>query len=196
MSRVRLRSGKAAKNSGFTLTEMLLVVALIAVLSGLSGGLYVGTYQRLLVERAARDFLLTAKYARIMAVERQQSYELQLDPNGTGFVLTTSGSSMGTDAAEQVVVSDYYCKPVKFQGEVKFEKVQIGAAESQPGEGEEMQLIIFQPTGSADSAVVQIGDSKTHYSIGIAAPTGKATMYFGTADQVTIGVADLEAERL
>jgi len=200
MGKAKLQPKIDVKRGGFTLSEMLLVVALIAVISGLGGGLYAGTYKRMLVEKAARDFLLTAKYARIMAIERQQPYELQLDPNNTGFMLTTSQLNVESSTTEKVVVSDYYCRPVEFQGDVKFEDVRIGLGDSQAaGEGvtgEEEQIIVFQPNGSTDSAVIQIGDGKTHYSISILASTGKATMYVGKADEVKTGIVDLDAERL
>ena len=63
---VRVRRGRRL---GFTLIELLVVVAIIALVSGMGAGLYKGTYERVRVERVVRDFLLTAKYGRIMAIE-------------------------------------------------------------------------------------------------------------------------------
>ncbi len=53
--------------TGFTIVEMLVVVVIIALIASVGGGIYVGTYKRMLVEKAARDFVLAAKYATIPA---------------------------------------------------------------------------------------------------------------------------------
>ena len=64
MERQKLKVKVKAKECGFTLVEVLVVVVIIGLLGGLGGGVYIGTYKKLLVEKAARDFFLTAKYAR------------------------------------------------------------------------------------------------------------------------------------
>ena len=181
--------------TGFTIVELLMVVAIITLVAGLGGGLYVGTYKKMLVEKVARNFLLTAKYARIMAIERQQPYEIQLDVANGGFWLATSQWSEDTEQTEQVIVRDYYCKPVQFEGEVKFEDIQVTPiGEETSTENEENQSIVFSPYGTAQSAMIQIGDGKNHYTISICTATGKAKIYFGTAENIEVGTIDLDAE--
>jgi len=185
----------AARRCGFTVAELLMVVVIITLVAGFGGGLYVGTHKKMLVEKAARDFLLTAKYARIMAIERQQPYEIQLDVADGGFWLATSEWDEETEAVEQMVVRDYYCKPVQFEGEVQFEDVQVTPIGMESStESEENQAIVFSPNGTAESAVIQIGDGKNHYTISIYAATGKAKMYFGTTENIEVGTIDLDAE--
>lgn len=179
---------------GFTLTEVLLVVVIIALVGGIGGGIYVGTHKRMLVEKAARDFLLTAQYARIMAIEQGSRYMLQLDAANNGFWLTTSQWDEESGSSTQVIVQDYYCRPVELAGEVKFEDVRIVPVGLETAQTDEVDAIVFLPSGTASSAVVQIGDGKTHYAISIDAATGKATMYFGTTEKIKMNSVDLDAE--
>ena len=190
-----MRHDMRDRKHGFTIAELLMVVVIITLVAGLGGGLYVGTHKRMLVEKAARDFLLTAKYARIMAIEQQHPYEIQLDVANNGFWLATSQWSEDAEQTEQVIVRDYYCKPVQFEGEVKFEDLQVTPASIEAStETEEKQAIVFSPNGTAESAVIQIGDGKNHYTISIYAATGKAKMYFGTTENIEVGTIDLDAE--
>ena len=53
---------------------------------------------------------------------------------------------------------------------------------------------MFSPNGSAQTAVVQIGDGKTHYAISISAATGKAKIYFGISEDIEVRIIDLDAE--
>jgi type II secretion system protein H len=180
---------------GFTLTELLLVISIIVLVGSVGGGIYVGTYKRLLAEKAARQFLLMARYARIMAIERQRPYELQLDPGGKGFGLTTTRVNTETGQNEKIIVKDLYCRPVEFEGDVTFEDIQIATqAVEQTDEGEQSQRILFLPNGAAESVIVQIGDGKSHYTIAVVAATGKARMYEGKADKVRMASVDLDVQ--
>ncbi len=180
---------------GFTIVEMLLVVAVVALVAGLGGGVYVGTYKRMLVEKAARDMVLTAKYARIMAVEKQQPYEMRLDVTNNGVSLVTNQWDEQSEQTEQTVVRDLYCRPVEFGNGVVFEDIQIVpvdtdvAASTYEGQG-----IIFSPKGTAQSALVQVGDGRNHYTVCVSAATGRTKMFYDTADNVTIKTIDLDAE--
>lgn len=181
---------------GFTVTELLLVIILIALLGSAGGGLYVGTYRRMLVERAARDIVLAAKYARIMAIEKQNPYKMEFDAVNNGFLLTCTSFSQQTETDTRVIVRDEYFKPVQFGGDVKFEDIQIVPLGSQTESDSDAQTqIVFQPNGTAQLAVIQVGDGKNHYTVSIAAATGKAKMISGTVENVRIGTVDLDAQR-
>jgi prepilin-type N-terminal cleavage/methylation domain-containing protein len=179
---------------GFTLIELLVVVAIIAVAGSAGIGLYAGTFRRLQVEKVARNFLLTAKYGRIMAIEKQRQYEIQLGGENGGFCLATLEWNEATEQVEQSVVKDYYCKPVQFEGFIRFEDIQIMPTGAEETEDEEKQAIVFSPDGTAQTAVIQIGDGRTHYTISISAATGKAKIHFGELENAEIGTIDLDAE--
>ena len=176
--------------------EILLVVTIIVVLGGLGGGMYAGTYKKLLVQKTARQFLLTAKYARILAIERGRPYEVQLDMGNRGFLAATTEWNPNQGQVVKVPVKDYFCKPVIFEGEVRFEDIKIGTSTADAvGDDRLQQRIVFLPNGSAESAVIQIGDGKTHYCITVVASTGKASLHEGTAAGVKLAVVDLDAEQ-
>jgi len=180
---------------GFTLIEILLVVAIIAMVTGLGSGYCVGTYKKLLVEKAARQFLLMARYGRIMAIEQQRPYELLIDPNNQGFLLATAQMNPETGESQKTIVRDFFCKPVQFEGDVKFEDVQLTMyAEGAPSDGGPEQRIVFLPNGSAESAILQIGDGKSHCSIAVVAATGKASLYPGVITDVKTASVDLDLE--
>jgi len=195
MKKQSTRAEAQAKVGGFTVTELLMVIVLIALIGSVGGGLYVGTYRKMLVEKAARDIVLAAKYARIMAIEKQKPYKMEFDALNNGFRLTCGSSGEQTEAVEQVVVRDSYFKPVQFGGDVKFEDLQIlPLASGTEADSTEQMTITFQPNGTSQFAVIQVGDGKTHYTVSISPATGKAKMLPGTAENVKIGTVDLDAE--
>lgn len=195
MQRQRSKFEVNAKRCGFTLVEVLVVVVIIGLLGGLGGGIYIGSYKRLLVEKAARDFFLTAKYARIMAIEKQRQYKIVLDVANNGFHLVTTQMDEEGGQAEQMIVRDSFCKPVAFEGEIMFADIQITPIGVEATEEEEdEQSIVFSANGTAQTAMILIGDGKTHYTITITAATGKAKVYDGIVEDADVGVIDLDAE--
>ena len=180
---------------GFTIVEILLVVVLIALIAGAGGGIYVGTYKKMTVEKSARDFLLAAKYARIMAIERQSLCRIELDQSNGRFALVVEELNEQTGDSERVIVQDEYFRPVKFEGDVKFEDIKISPIDgAETFRQQELQTIVFLPNGTAQSAVIQIGDGRGHYTVNISAATGRVTMYVGTVDELKIGTIDLDEE--
>jgi type II secretion system protein H len=189
-----VRAKPAGNLSGFTLLEVLLVAAMVVLIASVGAGIWTGTYNRLLVEKAARDFVFAAKHARIAAIERGNPCKLILDAENGGFSLLVYGLDEQAGRTEQVALRDaYFKKPVKFPGNVRFEDIQItpiGTGEA--AAADEDRTIVFSPNGAAQSAVVQIGDAKNHYTVSICAATGRARTHFGTAQGIETGTVDLD----
>ena len=119
------------RRCGFTIAEMLLVVVLIVLIAGVGGGFTVGTYKRMLTEKAARQFLLASKYARITAIERRSTCRMELDAQNNSFALTIDQLNNQTDETEKLTVQDLYFKPVELAGDIEFESIQIDSVGSE-----------------------------------------------------------------
>ena len=195
MQELKLQS--ASRQRGFTIAEVLLVVLIIGLIAGSGTGLYVGTFKKMRVQKAAYDLLLTAQYGRIMAIEHNSRCTLVLDVANNAFWLTRLQRDEEGEQIGEQIVTDPYCKPVELEGDVAFEDIQIslnplGAEED--AENEQQQGIVFSPSGSAQMAAVQIGNGRIHYTVSINAATGRAKLYFGTTEKVKVTSTDLDME--
>ncbi len=178
----------------FTLVEILLVITLIAIMAGMGTGLYRRSYDNMLCRTSARNFLLAAKYARILAIQRQQPCKLVMDPNQTGYALVIEQNTTDDEQPTEVVVRNAYFKPVIFPGSVRFEEIQIvQTAEDENNEEQLQDAIIFSPDGTAVPGIIQIGDGLSHYTAIINPATGKTKMQTGTIDeQEQVEIIDLD----
>jgi len=195
MPKPRLQVNNKMKQRGFTLVELLVVIAIISLMASVGGGLLLGSFERLKVDKAASNLFLTAKYARMMAVEQQRRYTLCLDLLNNGFFLMTILYDEESGQIGNVIVQDPYCKPVTFEGNIRFEEIQITPIGLETfSESSDLSTIVFLPDGTAQSAVIQIGNEKTHYALSINAATGKAKLVFGTLENIKDTTIDLDAQ--
>ncbi|MCH7917300.1 MAG: prepilin-type N-terminal cleavage/methylation domain-containing protein [Planctomycetes bacterium] len=180
---------------GFTLLELLVVLVVLSVATGLGGGLYVGTYQKLLVTRAARGIYTMAQYARVAAIEKQASMRMVFDKEQKRVWLETTQFNLRSETSEQIVVSNPFCRPVQLAPQVDLEAVLV-QARRRGGDSESgaRQTLTFYPDGTADTAAIQIGNGVTHYSIGISPSTGKARFVKGEAKDLGSTTIDLDAQ--
>jgi len=190
--------GCGAGRHGFTIVELLLVAAVIALIAGLGGGLWVGTYNKMQVEKAARNFSLAAKYAKITAIEQQMPCKLQLDKENKKFALLVYALNEQSGATELIPVRErMFSKAVELGGDVEFERISIKSNDpSASSENDGQNVIVFAPDGTAQDAIVQIGDGKNHYTASISASTGRVKMVFGTVADVKTGTVDLDSAGL
>jgi prepilin-type N-terminal cleavage/methylation domain-containing protein len=187
-----IRQNNGPHGGGFTIIELLLVVSIIALMAGASGAMYFGTYKRMLVEKAAREVLLAAKYARVIAIEKQTRCKLLLDNTNNRYLLTVPGAGSQADGADNVI-TDQYAKPRQFAGDVKFEEIQI-TSRALASDGAAEDVVVFRPNGTADMTVLQIGDGKNHCTVYISAATGKGRIESGEAMETGLEVLDLDVE--
>lgn len=181
--------------AGFTLIELLVVLAVLSIATGLGGGVYLGTYQKLLVTRAARAIYTMAQYARVAAIEEQVSIRMVFDKTEKRVWLQMTQFNLRTEAAEQIVVSNPFCRPVQLAPQVDLEGVKIQAQrQGEDAETEARATLTFYPDGTADAAAIQVGNGVTHYSIGISPSTGKARYIKGEAKALGSPTIDLDAQ--
>jgi len=184
---------KKPKPCGFTILEMLLAVVLIALIAGVGGSVCLKAYKKMIVEKSTRDFVLAAKYARTIAIERQCPCKLELDSSGSKFILTLDQFNEQTAQTEHVILRDAYFKPVALADGIKFEKIQIeGSDLAGPDEQQRQSQVIFSPDGSASAAVVQIGDGQNHMTVTIQAATAKAVARTGIVEHIENKTIDLD----
>jgi hypothetical protein len=131
-----------------------------------------------------------------MAIEKQRQYKIVLDTANNGFHLVTTELDEEGGQTEQMIVSDSFCKPVAFDDEIQFEDIKIAPTSlvTTTEDEEDEQSVAFSANGTAQTAVIQIGNGKTHYTISISSATGKAKVYDGIVEDVDVGVIDLDAE--
>lgn len=183
---------------GFTIVELLMVIVLIVLLTGAVGGLYVGTYKRALVKKTAFDFLMAAKYARILAIEQQRNCSVVIDEVNKSFSIVLEGGGEVTEGevaeeGEPQLVRDLFFKPVKLPDGVEFESVVIDKSGYQGGiEQEDKNEIVFSRNGTANEAVIEFGDGNTHFTATVSAGTGKTKVFEGTAENIKQYTVDLD----
>jgi type II secretion system protein H len=192
-TRAAQRKTASQSRKGFTLLEIMLVIMLIGLMAGIGAGFAVGTYRSLLVKKAARDFLLAAKFARITAIESQQICQVAIDRNENSFALVSQRYNQQTGQAEEVLIGNQFFKPTKLPSGVQFEEIQINniGAPAAAEEGEAVLSILFYPDGTAQAAIMQIGDGRDHFTVNINPATGRARLFSGTAENAQTGVVDL-----
>jgi len=179
----------------FTLIELLVVITLMSIAAGLGGGLYAKRYTHMLTGKAARNLLMLARYARIAAMENQKPYRLHLDKQDKRAWLSTTGLDRETMTTKVTIIDNAYCQPVSLADPVNFEalNIQTRHAEEASTNTAEQTVITFYPQGTADSAVIQLGDTHTHYTIGVSSCTGKSVLVSGDARNYHATTIDLDA---
>lgn len=95
---------KLAAERGFTMIELLMVVVIISIMTALIAPTITGT-DTVRITTASRALMQMSRYARTMAVLRQQTLTLQITSDGTLSVTAAgaSGSAVPAPAVEEPV---------------------------------------------------------------------------------------------
>jgi prepilin-type N-terminal cleavage/methylation domain-containing protein len=190
------RVRRNATGRGFTIIEMIVVITIIALLAGAVGGRYIKPYKRALLNKAARDVLLAARYARTAAVEQQKICRLVLDPALGQIAVRVESWNEEQEQTTESEVRNQYWRTVSLAGDARLEMVLVQASEydaagyQSPDTGE--YAVVFRPDGTADNALIQVGDGIKHYLITISGTTGLPRVEEGTAEEFRGDTIDLD----
>jgi len=89
-------------NKAFTITESVIVILIVAILAAVSMPAFVNSYNTIKIETAYKQLLQNVKYARQLAVSRQQRHGLFVRGTGDGyFVYNQTPSNIVKDPATQ-----------------------------------------------------------------------------------------------
>lgn len=173
------------KQKAFTLIELLAVAAVIAMAAVGATTLLMRGNEKISVMRYGQELALAAKAARIYAIEHGQSCQLVLDQGNRRFYVT-SASEEAMNPEEETVISMPYSHPIQMPEAVTFEKIGILGQEG------DLTQIEFRSNGSAQTAIIQIGDGTYHATVTILEATGRIKMTPGELTTITVDQVDLD----
>ena len=164
------------RRGGFSLLELLGVVAIVALLASMVG---VGYYQRrekVVLRGAAYRVLNMAQYGRLLAGEGHRPCRLNINLTEGTYWLTEQltgipvGGDQVKDGGRELTISDSYAKPSVLPERITFRMVEV-AGRVQAGSGE--AVIEFKADGTAEASEIQIGGDKRVYTVVIEPWTGR-----------------------
>jgi type II secretory pathway pseudopilin PulG len=186
------------------MVEILVVVAIVALIAGATSGLYMGTFKDMQLEKSAKEIYLAAKYARLGAIEKQTEFRLAIDKTEGKIFVVYEKTDPETLEQEETIASNPYTRPVTLPKGVTIEDLRIvrsiqliepekkGYMSGVEEDSEALDnVVVFTPYGTADSAVIKIGNGKTSFTVSISPATGKVKIARGETE-MPLDVIDLD----
>ena len=176
---------------GFTLVELIVVVAIVSVLAGMIAPRMYNLSGSARLRQSSRRFLATARYARDFAATRRCKCRLTIDTKEQGYTLTRQKDAEH-DPNEFVPLEASLAKPQRLPDGLRFGSLRIEPALPRPQADANADYIDFDPTGRADAAVVEITDGQGVYSVLVTPYTGYARLVEGSAKELPNDRMDLD----
>lgn len=173
------------QSCGFTLVELTAAAALLALLTSAAFITYNQTWRHWALRQNAERFYLTARYARVLAIESGQACRLVIDPESKAYYIV----QIDQQTDEVTAVSNLWHRPGQLDESVSFEGLMVVRSE---GLGDSGSAITFYPDGRADAATVRLTNGQRAFTVQISAATARATLIIGDAETYEPDQIDLD----
>ena len=179
---------------GFTLIEIIVVVVLISILATMTVlSMYSGASPAKL-RGSAQRLLVAARFARDFATTHRCKSRLMIDPDKQQYAITFQPDPQH-DPSKFVPLATTLGKVQSLSQGIRFVNLRIvprqGRDQLDPPR-RETNYITFEPTGSADAAVLEVTNGKQSYSVLIVPHTGYAKLIEGTLRELPNDRLDLD----
>ena len=176
---------------GFTLVELIVVVAIVAVLAGMIAPRMFGAGSSARLKQSARRLLATAKYARDYAATRRCKCRLVIDPEKQQYRLLRQKDP--EHEPNEFVGLDTSLGKTEGLGEgLRFGRIRIEPRQGRDEKNQEANCISFEPAGQADTAAIEVTDGEQTYSLLVMGHTGYARLEEGESDKLPNDRMDLD----
>ena len=185
-----MRTSKTG-NSAFTVVELIVVIAILSILTGMTVMRLGGRSRSGRLREASRRLLTAAQYARDFTTTRRRACRLTFDPNGSYSLWYQSDPH--NDPGKYSQITSGLARAEKLADPLKLSKIRVVSRSSTDPQATSASFITFHPTGLSDGAIIEITDGRRKFSLLIEPHTGRAKLVEGEVDELPNGRKDLDA---
>lgn len=177
------------RRPGFTLIEMIVVLLIAGVLLGMTVPRLAGATGGRQMRSSVTAFKTELEATRLFALTRQTRCRLVIEGDSGRYHAVYQPDPIGDPQRYEPLRAEG-ARARTLTGEVRFAAVRI---EPRLDDDFEDVSILFEPTGEADAAAIELTDGERTWTVRVAAATGRIELTPGSQESLLTDRVDLDA---